>query len=135
MNFRRSQNKNTTTKNLFNKKESELIKILLELEKELRDRTDISSGLFGIIFAGGTSLLLNNIEQRRDLLRMFTFLIPIITIHKLIIVHSIISRIKNVESKLKITQTNQIWSWIKSMCFPLGLFIVFFTFLLEITKD
>lgn len=129
------QNKNTITKDLFDNYESDLIKVLLELEKELRDRIDISSTLLGMIFTGSAFLLLNNIEQRRELLRVFTLVIPIIAIHKLIVVRSIISRIKDIESKLKVTHTNQIWNWIKSICFPLGLFIVFFTFLLEITKE
>lgn len=129
------KNKKETKETIFDKDNLDLIKILLELEKELRDRTDISSTFFGMIFAGGAYLLLSSTEHRKELLRIFVIIIPIIISHKLIVIHSIIVRIKEIQKKFEMNEINEIWSFIKAMCFPLAFYVVLFTFLLEITKS
>lgn len=119
--------------NLFNKKEFRLTNILLELEKELRDRTDISSTLFGMIFAGGTFLLLSSISQRREILEMFVIIMPIIVIYKFIIIQSIAFRIREIQSELKINQSNQIWNFIRFMYILIFVIIGILVIFLRIT--
>lgn len=128
------KNQSEIKENIFDKKNPDLIKILLELEKELRDRADISSTLFGMIFAGGTFLLLSSIPQRREILEMFIIIMPIIMIYKFSIMYSIVYRIKEIQRKLKINQSNQIWSFMKFIYIFMSIIIIFFTILLKITK-
>ena len=127
--FKKYQKKNTTSENLFDSYESDLVKVLLELEKELRDRTDISSILFGMIFAGGSFWLSKNIELRIDLFRYFSILIFFIGFHKLTVVYSIIYRIKEIKKKLNLSNKIEIWENLIYLTTLLTGFILFIIFL------
>ncbi|MGL5023949.1 MAG: hypothetical protein ACRC5S_11655 [Cetobacterium sp.] len=130
MNFKKSQNKNTISENLFDSYESDLVKVLLELEKELRDRVDISS--IGIIFACGSFWLSKNIELRIDLFRFFSILIFLIIFHKLTVVYSIIYRIKEIKKKLNLSNKIEIWQNLMYLTALLTGFILFITLLLSL---
>lgn len=129
--FKKYQKKDTTTENLFNNCESDLIKVLLELEKELRDRTDISSVLFGMIFAGGSFWLSKNIELRIDLFIFFSILIFFIIFHKLTVIYSIIYRIKEIKKKLNLSNKNEIWENLIYLSALLTGFILFITIFIK----
>lgn len=120
--------------NIFNLtyKNMELIKILLELEKEVRNRFDISAVMFGLIFAGGTYLIVSNVPLRKELLGIFIVIMSLLIPYKLVVLISIIERIEEIEDKLSIKKKykkRQLYLILKIYFVSLLILLIIFTFL------
>ena len=75
---------------------------ILKLEKEGRDRLDISSTFIGLLGAGAFAFLTVSIKMRRDILHMFSLLFPFLVFYKSSILLNICHRIEEKEALLGI---------------------------------
>ena len=113
--------------NIYSKlmKKPNLFEEYTSLEKELRDRTDISSSFVLLICTGVVALLkISSMEARREISYTIGLVLLLTILHKIAILGFIRTQFINIERLLNVKKTHGIRAWNATIGFLLTIFFI-----------
>ncbi|MHD0318726.1 hypothetical protein [Fusobacterium sp. THCT1E2] len=100
------------------KEEPKLLEEYFSLEKEVRDRTDISSSFVLLIYTGAVALIkINSMEVRREISYTIGLVLLLTTLYKVFILSSIRTQFINIERLLNVKKTHGIRVYNTIICY------------------